>query len=103
METLKTSFGKNELTYTLIKRNDLVALYGVSGTYTKEILHLEVCRIQKRKASTFKGKTIPEREAIPSDEQFGKEGSQAYPKRMEKEALLYFDELTETLKAKLKT
>ncbi len=39
MNELKTSFRLNGLSYTLLKRNEVVALYGIGGTYTDEILH----------------------------------------------------------------
>jgi hypothetical protein len=42
MKILKTEFRMNGLPYTLLKRNDVVALYGLGGTYTDEILHWEV-------------------------------------------------------------
>lgn len=42
-------FRINGLPYTLIKRNDKVALYRIGGTYTNEILHWEVSKIYIRK------------------------------------------------------
>jgi len=45
MKTLRTSFKLNDLLYTLLKRNDVVALYGIGGTHTDKILHYEVSRI----------------------------------------------------------
>lgn len=100
METLRETFKKHELTYTLLKRNDVVALYGVSGTYTPDTLHFEVCRIKQTKETTIKGQMIAARETIPSDEQFGKEGSCAFPVRMKNEAYTYFDTFTDAIKAK---
>lgn len=41
MKKLRTSFRLNGMPYTLIKRNDIVALYGIGGEYTDEILHYE--------------------------------------------------------------
>ena len=90
MERLKTTFTKNELPYTLIQRNDVVALYGVAGTYTTDILHYEVCRIQQRDDQ------YGFREAIPSNEQFGREGSRAIVKRQD--AMEYFDKLTKRIR-----
>jgi hypothetical protein len=72
MEQLKESFGRHGLTYNLIKRNDKLCIYGVSGTYTNKILHYEVMLIRINKARTTWGKDFPESESIPSDEQFGK-------------------------------
>jgi hypothetical protein len=39
----------NGLPYTLIKRNDKVALYGIGGEFTDKILHWEVDIIYSRK------------------------------------------------------
>ena len=53
MKALKTQFRLNGLPYTLLKRNDAVALYGIRGTYTDEILHYEVDVIYTRKDKYF--------------------------------------------------
>jgi hypothetical protein len=39
MNTLEMQFRMNGLPYTLIKRNDKIALYGIGGEYTDKILH----------------------------------------------------------------
>ncbi|TFH38608.1 MAG: hypothetical protein E4G95_03185 [Bacteroidia bacterium] len=39
---MKESFRLNGLLYTLIKRSEYVALYGISGEYTDKILNHEV-------------------------------------------------------------
>ena len=39
----------NGLPYTLLKRNELVAIYGIGGTYTDQIIHWEVDKIYIRK------------------------------------------------------
>ena len=75
----------------MIQRNDVVVLYGVSGTYTDEILHYEVCRIQIRNDK------YGHREVLPSNEQFGKDGSQAILDQ--DDALKYFCELTASIKS----
>jgi hypothetical protein len=49
MKILKTLFSKNGLEYTLMKRNDKVALYGIGGEFTDKILHWEVDIIYIRK------------------------------------------------------
>ena len=49
METLKTQFRMNGLPYTLIQRNDKVALYGIGGEFTDKILRWEVDIIYIRK------------------------------------------------------
>jgi hypothetical protein len=96
MKQLPETFRKNELPYTLIKRNDVVALYGVSGTYTEKILHYEVCQIHHQRGRVFRGVVWEAGESLPSDERFGRDGSRAI-KNLD-EALTYFDELTEKLK-----
>ena len=37
-----------ELSYTLLKRNEVIALCGIGGTYTEEILHCEIDVIDRR-------------------------------------------------------
>lgn len=96
MRQLQEQFRKNGLPYTLIKRNDVVALYGVGGTFTDKILHYEVCQIHQQHERVFKGVQFEAGEALPSNEQFGRDGSRAIVNR--EEALTYFDELTTTLK-----
>ncbi len=49
MNTLKEKLSLNGLPYTLLKRNEVVALYGIAGTYTENILHYEVDIIYTRK------------------------------------------------------
>jgi len=66
MEKLKKSFRKHGLSYTLLKRNDRLCIYGVSGTYTDKILHFEVMKIRIRNDQ------YGHREVIPSDEDFGR-------------------------------
>ena len=92
MKTLRQSFVKNELPYTLIIRNDKVAMYGIGGTYTDKILHYEVCRICFNHGGAFGDAIIEPSETIPSNEKFGTEGSLAIIDY--NEALEYFDELT---------
>jgi hypothetical protein len=76
METLRDRFTKNELPYQLIKRNAVVAMYGVGGTYTDKILHYEVCQIYINKAGDRFGQHFPESESLPSNEEFGMDGSE---------------------------
>ena len=89
MKTLKTSFRLNGLPYTLIKRNDVVALYGISGTYTDEILHYEVDVIYIRKDR------YGEREAIADNDTFDRDRSRCYKNK--DLAYQYFDKLTAEL------
>ncbi|HBE41803.1 MAG TPA: hypothetical protein DDW27_11480 [Bacteroidales bacterium] len=89
MKTLKTQFRLNGLPYTLLKRNEVVALYVIGGTYTDEILHWEVDIIYIRKDK------YGEREAIPSNGQFGRDRSRCFAN--EKLALEWYDTLTAEL------
>lgn len=89
MNTLKTQFRMNGLPYTLLKRNEVVALYGIGGSYTDEILHWEVSKIYIRKDK------YGIRESLPTNEKFGRDLSRCF---MDKEkAFLYFDTLTDLL------
>jgi len=92
MKTLKEKFVKNELPYTLLERNDKVALYGVGGTYTKEFTHYEVCEIHIRDDQ------YGLREALPSNEQFGIDKSRAI--NGYNDALKYYAELSHALNKK---
>lgn len=90
MKLLKESFRSNGLLHTLLKRNEVVALYGVGGTYTNMISHWVVCKIYIRKDK------YGERESLPTNEQFGRDLSRCFINY--KSALQYFDELTTRLK-----
>jgi len=90
MKKLKETFRMNGLLYTLIKRNDFVALYAVGGTYSDRTSHWEVDKIYIRKDK------YGERESIATNEQFGRDLSRCF--NNEKTALKYFDELTDRLK-----
>ena len=89
METLKEKFTMNGLPYTLIKRNDKEALYGIGGEFTDKILHWEVDIIYIRKDK------YGEREHIADNGQFGRDRSRCF--MSEKLALDYFDTLTAKL------
>jgi hypothetical protein len=89
MKTLKTQFRLNGLPYTLLKRNEVVALYGIGGTHTDKILHWEVDIIYIRKDK------YGVREAIPSNGQFGRDRSRCYVN--ERLALEWYDKLTSEL------
>ena len=79
MKTLKNHFRLNSLPYTLMKRNEKVALYGIGGEHTDEILHWEVDLIYIRKDR------YGEREHIADNGQFGRDRSRCF--RNEKLAL----------------
>jgi hypothetical protein len=86
MKLLKESFKFNGLQYTQLKRNELVALYGIGGTYTDEPKHYEVSKIYIRDDQ------YGVRESLPSNEQFGRDLSRCFNDY--ESALKYFDELT---------
>ena len=85
MKTLKTEFSLNGLPYTLLKRNEVVALYGIGGTHTDEILHWEVDKIYIRKDKYCV------REAIPSNGQYGRDRRRCFAN--EELALQWYDKL----------
>jgi len=72
MKLLKESFKLNKLQYTQLKRNELVALYGIGGTYTDEPRHFEVSKIYIRNDQ------YGIRESLPSNEQFGRDLSRCF-------------------------
>jgi hypothetical protein len=89
MEPLKESFKLNGLPYTLLKRNDKVALYGIGSELTGKIRHWEVDIIYIRKDK------YGEREHIATNEQFGRDRSRCF--KDEKLALEWYDDLTAKL------
>jgi hypothetical protein len=89
MKQLKEYFMLNGLPYTLLKRNDVVALYGIGGTFTDKILHYEVDIIYVRKDQ------YGEREHIANNENFGVDRSRCFNNKIK--ALEYFDKLTAEL------
>jgi hypothetical protein len=90
MNTLKDKFRLNGLLYTLLKRNEVVALYGIDGTYTDEILDYEVDIIYHRKDK------YGEREHIAKNDDFGRDRSRCFNSKDQAEK--YFDELTSELR-----
>jgi hypothetical protein len=89
MNKLKEHFRMNGLPYTLLKRNEVVAMYGIGGTYTDEISNYEVDVIYIRKDK------YGEREHIAKNEDFGRDRSRCYIKK--DLADKYFDKLTTEL------
>ena len=90
IKILSAKFRRNGLPYTLLKRNEVVALYGIGGTYTDRILHYEVSKIY-----IFNDK-YGFRESIPANERFGRDPSRSF-NDMES-SNKYFEELTTRLK-----
>lgn len=89
MKLLETNFRRDGLLYTQLKRNDIIVLYSVSGTSSDRVSFYEVCKIYKRKPDKY---CNYEREAIPNNEQFGKDLSRHFINY--NAALKYFDELS---------
>jgi len=90
MEKLKENYRRKELSYTLQKRNDKLCIYGVSKTYTDKIAHYEVMAIRIRIDK------YGNREAIPSNEEFGKSKPDCHFQNLA-EAEEYFDRWTAKL------
>lgn len=95
IQRLPEQFSKNGLPYKMIQRNEVVAMFGVGGIYYPDKFHYEVVRIFQVPEKVLFGKTMPAHEAIPGNEQFGREGSKCITDRNQAEA--YFDDLTEKL------
>jgi hypothetical protein len=70
MKTLPEKLQKNGFEYTLVQRTSKRGIY--TQHVSQDCYYFEVFIIKTRKAGTFKGKPIPEREIYPSDECFGK-------------------------------
>lgn len=86
MKLLKVSFRRDGLLYTLLKRNDLVSLFEIGGTYSDKTSFYEVIKIYNRNDE------YGIRESLPSNEQFGRDLSRCFNDYVV--ALNYYDELT---------
>jgi hypothetical protein len=95
MKILKTHFRKNDLYYTLINRNDKVALYETKQEEDSDLCHYEVARIYVRPAHTAVGVDFEETEVLTSNDDFGYDGSGAFIKR--DNAMEYFLKLSDKL------
>jgi hypothetical protein len=93
MKRLKTSFNKNGLEYTLIKRTEKIALFRLGSS--KHPDGYEVCRIYIRKAHKAFGTTFEESEVISSNDKFLADGSGSF--RDLHNALRHYDKLSERL------
>jgi hypothetical protein len=89
MNTLKMQLKMSSLRYTLINRNNKVALYGTGGEFTDKILHWEVDIIYIRKDK------YGEREHISKNDDFGRDRSRCFMN--EGLALEYYDKFTSDL------
>ena len=95
MKILKTQFRKNDLFYTLICRNDKVALYETRQDETSIRCHYEVARIYVKPAHTAIGVDFEEAEVLTSNERFFYDGSGAFIGR--DNAMKHFLKLSATL------
>jgi hypothetical protein len=93
MKILKTQFRKNGLNYTLLKRNDKIALFQLGlSSYSDGY---EVCRIYIMRPHKAFGVDFEESEIISSNDQFLTDGSGSF--RSLDNALKHFDNLSEKL------
>jgi hypothetical protein len=93
MKILKTHFRKNDLDYTLMKRNDKVALFQLGPTEYPD--GYEVSRIYIMRPHKAFGIDFEESEKITSNDQFLFDGSGAF--RDLNNALRHFEKLSNKL------
>jgi|GEM_PF-1875888 len=93
MKILKEHFSKNELDYTLIKRNDKVALFRLGPEFYPD--GYEVSRIYVMRPHKAFGVAFEESEVISRNSQFMIDGSGSF--RELGNALRHFDKLTASL------
>lgn len=91
MKRLKTSFNKNGLEYTLIKRTDKIALFRLGSLKYPD--GYEVCRIYTMRPHKAFGISFEESEVISSNDQFLFDGSGSF--RELYRALRHYDKLSE--------
>ena len=95
MKTLKTQFRKNDLFYTLVCRNDKVAMYETRQEEDMIRCHYEVARIYIKPAHIAVGVDFEEAEVLTSNEKFFYDGSGAFIKK--DNAMKHFLKLTDKL------
>jgi hypothetical protein len=100
MKTLKTAFRKNDLYYTLVCRNDKVALFETRQDEDMIRCHYEVARIYIEPAHTAVGVDFEEAEVLTSNEKFNDDGSGAFIKR--NNAMKHFLKLSKELQCGVK-
>ena len=81
MKLLKSHFRKNDLFYTLIYRDDKVAMYATRQDEDQIRCHYEVARIYIRPAHTAVGVDFEETEVLTSNDDFFYDGSGAFIKK----------------------
>jgi len=95
MKILKRQFRKNDLFYTLICRNDKVAMYETRQEEDSVLCHYEVARVYVKPAHTAIGVDFEEAEVLTSNDQFFYDGSGAFIK--EDNAMKHFLKLSAKL------
>jgi hypothetical protein len=93
---LKNTFRKNGYIYHIHERSAKVVL--IKAMYGDTISFYEVCIISISHAETILGKYYPQRETLPSNEEFGNEGSKSFFGYDYESAKKYFDDLSQNLK-----
>jgi hypothetical protein len=93
MKILKTQFRKNGLDYTLLKRNDKIALFQLGPSSAPD--GYEVCRIYVMRPHKAFGVDFEESEIISSNDQFLFDGSGSF--RYLNNALKHFDKFSQKL------
>jgi hypothetical protein len=101
MKLLKRHFRKNDLYYTLICRNDKVAMYETRQDEDMARCHYEVARIYIRPAHTAVGVDFEETEVLTSNDDFFYDGSGAFIKK--DHAMNHFLKLSNKLHSMPKT
>lgn len=69
MKVLPLTFKKYGYTYTQVLRGKRSVIYRLQDT--SKIDYFDVFKINTRKAKVIFGRSIPEREVLPSDEDYG--------------------------------
>lgn len=72
MRPLPTTYSKSGYDYTLLDRVADVAMF--SQALAGRVIAYEVVVVQYHKATVIMGKPVPEREGVPSAEQWGSAG-----------------------------
>jgi hypothetical protein len=90
MKTLKTSFSKNGLDYTLMKRTDKIALFQLGPSIAPD--GYEVCRMYIMRPHKAFGVDFEESEIISSNDQFMTDGSGSF--RNLDNAFRHFDKMS---------
>jgi hypothetical protein len=92
MAPIKAIFKYNKLLYTLLKRNEYVALYGIGGTADKEAERFEVFKIIIDSDDSYINESLPSNDLTKIRENYLKCFNDY------ESALNYFNDLTTWLK-----